>query len=68
MLTHPDPVIQSLFDDICEQRDRAMVLVANMRVAIKTKDEEIARLKAGLNVVIEDSATGTDPSPEKPAT
>ena len=68
MLNHPDPVIQSLFDDISEQRDTAMVMVANLRVAVKALQEEVARLKGGLNVVIEEPTPSEDDAPEKPAT
>lgn len=48
MLQHPDPIIQSLFDDITEQRDIAMVKVANLKVAVNQQLVEIAALKAKL--------------------
>ena len=52
MLSHPDPVIQTLFNNICEQRDVAMVQAANCTVALKNAQDEIEALKAQLPVVL----------------
>jgi hypothetical protein len=46
MLTHTDPVIQSLLDDITEQRDRAMLDKANLKVALNAAQAQIAELTA----------------------
>ena len=60
MLTHPDPQLQILLNDITEQRDAYMVAKANLQVALAAAQAEIAALKAKLqpepeiNVVVEE--------------
>ena len=46
MLTHPDPQLQIILNDVTEQRDIAMVAKASLQVALAAAQAEIATLKA----------------------
>ena len=46
MLTHPDPQIQALFNDITEQRDISMVAKVNVQMALTALHAEHEMLKA----------------------
>lgn len=51
MLTHPDPIIQQLFDYLGEQRDIAMLKAVNAAQALKLVEAENIRLKAELDAL-----------------
>ena len=62
MLSHPDPQLQILLNDITEQRDAFMVAKAHLQVQLAATQAELAAVKAKLppepeiNVIVEEPA------------
>lgn len=51
MLTHPDPQIQALFNDIAEQRDASMVAKVNATLALTACNTELEAAKARISAL-----------------